>query len=157
MPRANDLNSCKRNKQIAKVLLKTDLESWGVWSKESRKSLTNTNAFILWSFSISHNCSWRCQKFPTLSHQSYLTQKNNNFNNCPLAWLAWEWINPIYHYTSWLTCMFGFKYVYKALEHSHQLFHKKCHFNTLKTYFIILTHHFIRYYLSDILYFNSIH
>ena len=29
-----------------------------------------------------------------------------------------------------------------TLEHSHQLFNKKCHFDTLKTYFTILAHHF---------------
>ena len=43
------------------------------------------------------------------------------------------------------------------LEHSHQLSQKKCHFDTLKTHFIILEHHFTTYHLSDVLYFNSIH
>ena len=35
------------------------------------------------------------------------------------------------------------------LEHSHQLSHKKCHFDTSKTYFIILAHHFTISHLSD--------
>ena len=34
---------------------------------------------------------------------------------------------------------------------------KKCQFITLKTYFIILLHHFTIFYLSNILSFNSIH
>lgn len=34
---------------------------------------------------------------------------------------------------------------------------KKCHFDTSKTNFIILTHHFTTYHLSDVLYYNSIH
>ena len=44
-----------------------------------------------------------------------------------------------------------------GLEHFHQLSHKKFHFNTSKTYFIILTHHFTTYHLSDVLYSNSIY
>ena len=43
------------------------------------------------------------------------------------------------------------------LEHSHQLSKKKCHFDTPKTHFIILVHHFTTYHLLDVLYFNSIH
>ena len=45
----------------------------------------------------------------------------------------------------------------EALEHSHQVSHKKCHFDTSKTYFIILAHYFTTYHLSDVLYFNSIY
>ena len=41
----------------------------------------------------------------------------------------------------------------KALEHFRQLFYK----NVILTYFIILTHHFIIYHLSDVIFFNSIH
>ena len=44
-----------------------------------------------------------------------------------------------------------------VLEHPYQMFYKKCHFVTSKTYFIILPHHFTTSYLSDILSFNSIH
>ena len=44
-----------------------------------------------------------------------------------------------------------------GLEHSHQLSHKKCHFDTPKTYFIILAHHFTISHLSDVLFFNPIH
>ena len=43
------------------------------------------------------------------------------------------------------------------LEHSQQMFYKKCHFDALKAYFIILPHHFTTFHLSDILSFNSIH
>ena len=45
----------------------------------------------------------------------------------------------------------------KSLEHSHQLSHKKCHFDTPKTYFIILAHHFTISHLPDVLFFNPIH
>ena len=44
-----------------------------------------------------------------------------------------------------------------VLEHPYQMFYKKCHFVTSKTYFIILPHHFTTSYLSDVLSFNSIH
>ena len=45
----------------------------------------------------------------------------------------------------------------KLLEHYHQLFYKKCHFDTPKSYFIILPYHFTIFHSSDILFFNSIH
>ena len=46
---------------------------------------------------------------------------------------------------------------FKNLEHSHQLFYKKCHFDILKAYFIILTHHFTIHHLSHLLFFDSKH
>ena len=45
----------------------------------------------------------------------------------------------------------------QQLEHSHQLFYKKCHFDTPKAYFIILSHYFTIYPSSDVLFFNFIH
>ena len=38
-----------------------------------------------------------------------------------------------------------------------EMFHKKCHFDTPKVYFIILPHHFTLSRLSDALLFNFIH
>ena len=46
---------------------------------------------------------------------------------------------------------------FKNLEHSHQLFYKKCHLDILKAYFIILTHHFTIHHLSHLLFFDSKH
>ena len=46
------------------------------------------------------------------------------------------------------------------LEHPQQMLQKKkkkSYFDTLKTYFIILSHQFIISYLSDVLSFNSIY
>ena len=72
---------------------------------------------------------------------------------------------------TWQRPLFPFKLVFRKvsswlpkgisphswLEHSHQLSHKKCHFNIPKTYFITLAHHFTIHHLSHLLFFNSIH
>ena len=45
--------------------------------------------------------------------------------------------------------------ILRALGHSHQLSHKKCHFDTPKTYLTILLHHFTIHHLLDVLFFHS--
>ena len=42
------------------------------------------------------------------------------------------------------------------IEYNYQLSQKKCHFDTPKTHFIILEHHFTTYHLSDVLFFYNI-
>ena len=42
-------------------------------------------------------------------------------------------------------------------QFSHRDNVKKCYFNSPKAYFIILSHHFIIFHLSDVLSFNYIH
>ena len=53
--------------------------------------------------------------------------------------------------------MSEYKKIYYHVEHSHQLFYKKCHFDTSKAYFTILPHYFIISHLLNIISFNPIY
>ena len=84
----------------------------------------------------------------------------NNYS----TFLLWLYNSPhyYYHHVPIITCHISnfkkiMKYAKFDLEYSHQLSHKKCHYNTSKTFFIILVHHFTIHHLSHLLFFNSIY